>query len=322
MRTSGIGGQAVMEGIMMKNGDAYAVAVRKEDKTIELLQDEYKLFTSQNKLLALPFVRGVFNFIDSMYLGIKTLTWSASFFEEEEEEKEEKPGFVERHMTKETAEKLLMSFTVMLSLCFSIGIFILLPTFVAGLIYKFAPYQFTTALVEGILRIVLFVVYVMLISRMEEIRRVFMYHGAEHKCINCIETGKELNVDNVMSSSKEHKRCGTSFMLFVMIISIVLFMFVHTDTLWMRLLSRLLLIPVVAGISYEILRICGCSDNRFVNLIAKPGLALQKLTTMEPTPDMVEVAIQAVEAVFDWKSWQEKNPLDPEDACCCKDGDA
>lgn len=313
-----------MEGIMMKNGDAYAVAVRKEDQSIELLKDEYKLFTSQNKILSLPFIRGVFNFVDSMYLGIKTLTWSASFFEDEEEaQAEKKPGWIEKNLKKETAEKVLMTFTVMLSLFFSIGIFILLPTFVAGLIYKIAPYQFTIALAEGILRIVLFVVYVWLISKMEEIRRVFMYHGAEHKCINCIETGKELNVENVLSSSKEHKRCGTSFMLFVMMISIVLFMFIHTETLWMRLLSRLLLIPVVAGISYEILRLCGCTDNKLVNMIAKPGLALQKLTTKEPTADMVEVAIQAVEAVFDWKKWQEENPLEEDcQNCSIQNGEA
>lgn len=308
MKSSGIGGQAVIEGIMMKNGDDYAVAVRKEDQSIEVLKDEYKLITGHNKILSLPFVRGVFNFIDSMALGIKTLTWSASFFEEEEEGAEpEKPGFVERHFSRETAEKLLMGFTVFLSICLALGIFMVLPAFLAGLLGKVVDSPLLLSALEGAVRILLFILYVLLISRMEDIRRTFMYHGAEHKCINCIEHGLPLNVDNVRLSSKQHKRCGTSFLLFVMLVSIVLFMFIHTETLWMRMLSRVLLIPVVAGISYEILRLAGKSDNVIVNLISKPGLALQNLTTKEPDDDMIEVAIRAVEAVFDWEEWQKEN---------------
>ena len=310
MKSSGIGGQAVIEGIMMKNGDNYAVAVRKEDHSIEVLKDEYKLMTGENRFLALPFIRGVFNFIDSMVLGIKTLTWSASFFDEEEEE-EAKPGFVERHFSRETAEKLLMGFTVALSICLAVGIFMALPAFLAGLLGKVVHSQLVLSALEGVVRLLLFILYVALISRMEDIRRVFMYHGAEHKCINCIEHGLELNVENVRGSSKQHKRCGTSFMLFVMLISIILFMFIHTETMWMRVLSRVLLIPVVAGISYEILRLAGNSDNFLINLISKPGLALQNMTTKEPDDDMIEVAIQAVEAVFDWKKWQKENQVNP-----------
>lgn len=310
MKSSGIGGQAVIEGIMMKNGDDYAVAVRKEDQSIEILKEEYKLITGHNKILSLPFVRGVFNFIDSMVLGIKTLTWSASFFEEEENAEPEKPGFIERHFSRETAEKLLMGFTVFLSICLAVGIFMVLPAFLAGLLGKAVDSPLFLSALEGVVRILLFVFYILLISRMEDIRRVFMYHGAEHKCINCIEHGLALNVENVRSSSKQHKRCGTSFMLFVMLVSIVLFMFIQTETVWMRMLSRILLIPVVAGISYEILRLAGKSDNIIVNLISKPGLALQNLTTKEPDDDMIEVAIQAVEAVFDWKEWQKENPMD------------
>lgn len=291
---------------MMKNGDAYAVAVRKEDQSIELLKDEYKLITGKNKILSLPLIRGVFNFIDSMVLGMKTLTWSASFYEEEEET-EEKTSFVERHFSPETAEKLLMGFTVCLSICLAVGIFMVLPAFLTGLLGKFVDSQFFLSAVEGIVRIALFVLYVALISMMEDIRRVFMYHGAEHKCINCIEHGLPLTVENVRSSSKQHKRCGTSFMLFVMIISIVLFMFIHTETVLMRVISRVLLIPVVAGVSYEVLRLAGNSDNFLVNLISKPGLMLQNMTTKEPDDSMIEVAIQAVEAVFDWKEWQDKN---------------
>lgn len=278
----------MIEGIMMKNGDAYAVAVRKEDQSIELLKDEYKLITGKNKILSLPLIRGVFNFIDSMVLGMKTLTWSASFYEEEEET-EEKPGFVERHFSPETAEKLLMGFTVCLSICLAVGIFMVLPAFLTGLLGKFVDSQFFLSAVEGIVRIALFVLYVALISMMEDIRRVFMYHGAEHKCINCIEHGLPLTVENVRSSSKQHKRCGTSFMLFVMIISIVLFMFIHTETVLMRVISRVLLIPVVAGVSYEVLRLAGNSDNFLVNLISKPGLMLQNMTTKEPDDSMIEV---------------------------------
>ena len=311
MKSSGIGGQAVIEGIMMKNGDDYAVAVRKENHSIEILKDEYKLMTGENRLLALPFIRGVFNFIDSMVLGIKTLTWSASFFDDEEEGEEAKPGFVERHFSRETAEKLLMGFTVALSICLAVGIFMALPAFLAGLLGKVIHSQFALSALEGVVRLLLFILYVALISRMEDIRRVFMYHGAEHKCINCIEHGLELNLENVRNSSREHKRCGTSFMLFVMLISIVLFMFIHTETMWMRVLSRVLLIPVVAGISYEILRLAGSSDNFLINLISKPGLALQKMTTKEPDDDMIEVAIQAVEAVFDWRKWQKENQVNP-----------
>ena len=305
MKSSGIGGQAVIEGIMMKNGDAYAVAVRREDQSIEVLKDEYRLLTGKSTILSLPFIRGIFNFIDSMVLGIKTLTWSASFYEEEEEER--KPGFAERHFSRETAEKLLMGFTVLVSICLAVGIFMVLPAFVTGLLGNVISSGLFLSALEGVIRIALFVLYVVMISYMEDIRRVFMYHGAEHKCINCIEHGLELNVENVQKSSRQHKRCGTSFMLFVMLISVVLFMFIHTDTIWMRMLSRILLVPVVAGISYEVLRLAGSSDHPLVNLISKPGLALQNLTTREPDDDMVEVAIQAVEAVFDWKTWQKEN---------------
>ncbi len=306
MKSSGIGGQAVIEGIMMKNQDVYAVAVRKEDQTIEVLKEEYHSMTGKNRILSLPLLRGVFNFIDSMVLGMKTLTWSASFYEDEEEN-EQKPGWVERHFSAETAEKLLMSLTVCLSICLAVGIFMVLPAFLAGLLGKVVKSSFLLSAAEGILRILLFILYVILISMMEDIRRVFMYHGAEHKCINCIEHGLPLTVENVRSSSKQHKRCGTSFLLFVMIISIILFMFVHTETVWMRMFSRILLVPVVAGISYEVLRLAGNSDHFLVDLISKPGLLLQNLTTREPDDSMIEVAIEAVEAVFDWKDWQEKN---------------
>lgn len=308
MKISGIGGQAVMEGIMMKSGDDYAVAVRKENGEIEVKKDVYALFSKKSKILSLPFIRGVFNFIDSMVLGISTLTWSASFFEDEEEQ-EENAGFIEKHFSKETAEKFLMSFTVFVSIFMAVVIFMLFPAFVAGLLQKVIASETIVAVLEGILRLAIFLLYVVLISRMEEIRRVFMYHGAEHKCINCIEHGLPLTIRNVRESSRQHKRCGTSFLLLVMVISIILFMFIRTDTVWMRLVTRILLIPVIAGISYEILQLAGRSDGTLINLISAPGLCLQKLTTREPDDSMIEVAIKAVETVFDWKTWQQTNNM-------------
>ncbi|MGX8714715.1 MAG: DUF1385 domain-containing protein [Lachnospiraceae bacterium] len=309
MKISGIGGQAVMEGIMMKSGDDYAVAVRKENGEIEVKKDVYALFSKKSKILSLPFIRGVFNFIDSMVLGISTLTWSASFFEEEEEDQQSKPGFVEKHFSKETAEKFLMSFTVFVSIAMAVLIFMLLPAFIAGLLQKVIASASIIAVLEGIIRLAIFLLYVVLISRMEEIRRVFMYHGAEHKCINCIEHGLPLTIKNVRESSRQHKRCGTSFLLLVMVISIILFMFIRTDTLWMRLVTRVLLVPVIAGISYEILQLAGRSDGTLINLVSAPGLCLQRLTTREPDDSMIEVAIKAVETVFDWKTWQQANGM-------------
>ncbi len=303
MKPSGIGGQAVLEGIMMKNKEKYSVAVRKPDKEIEVVVNEYKGIAGDNKILNLPFIRGTFNFLDSLIVGIKTLTFSASFYEEEEEDKV--GDKVVDKLFKEKAEDVIMGITVFISFLIAIALFMLLPTFIAGLIEK----QFNIlskgiiSAIEGVLRILVFIIYIIVISKMEDIQRTYMYHGAEHKCINCIEEGRELTVDNVMSSSRFHKRCGTSFLLFVMIISVIMFMIVHVDTMALRLLSRVILIPVIAGISYEVLRLAGRSDSKIVNIISAPGLWLQRLTTREPSEDMVEVAIKAIEAVFDWESY-------------------
>lgn len=231
------------------------------------------------------------------------MTFSASFYEEEEEDKV--GDKVADKLFKEKAEDVIMGITVFISFLIAIALFMLLPTFIAGLIEK----QFNIlskgiiSAIEGVLRILVFIIYIIVISKMEDIQRTYMYHGAEHKCINCIEEGRELTVDNVMSSSRFHKRCGTSFLLFVMIISVIMFMIVHVDTMALRLLSRVILIPVIAGISYEVLRLAGRSDSKIVNIISAPGLWLQRLTTREPSEDMVEVAIKAIEAVFDWESY-------------------
>lgn len=305
MKSSGIGGQAVLEGIMMKNGDNYAVAVRKPNNEIEVSINEYKSFIKDKKILSMPFVRGVFNFVDSMVLGMKTLTYSASFYEEEET-KPTKADKVAEKVFKDSAESIFMGATVFLAIFISVALFMVLPYYIAAFLEDKLHIVSTTltALVEGAVRILLFVGYVFLISRMKDIQRTFMYHGAEHKCINCIENNLELNVDNVMKSSKQHKRCGTSFMLIVMVISIVFFAFIRVDNQAMKVILRILLVPVIAGVSYEFIRLAGNSSSRIVGILSAPGLWMQKLTTKEPDEDMVQVAIQAVEAVFDWREYQ------------------
>lgn len=310
-RSCGIGGQAVLEGIMMKNKDKYAVAVRKPDQEIELKVDEYKGFCEGKKILSLPFIRGIFNFIDSMVLGIKTLMYSSEFYEEEEEVQEDTVADrAVKSIFKDKAEDILMGFTVFLSVIFSVALFIVLPYFISEFLKNSLSIHSNTVLsvVEGVVRIAIFILYIVLISMMNDIKRTYMYHGAEHKCINCIEDGKELNVDNVRSSSRLHRRCGTSFLFLVMFISIVAFILVSAllpqdAGKIMKVVVRLLLVPVIAGISYEVLRLAGKNDSRIVRIISAPGMALQKLTTKEPDDSMIEVAIRAVEAVFDWKSY-------------------
>lgn len=312
VKGSGIGGQAVMEGVMMKNGDRYAVAVRKPDKEIIVKTAESPGFVKGKKFLGLPFVRGVFNFVDSLVLGMKTLTYSAGFFDDEEEEEPEKePSKLEKKIDDFLGTKkgmdLLMGVTVAFSMVLAVAVFMILPYLLSLLLRKVTDSQSLIAACEGVLKIAIFMGYITLISRMKDIQRVFMYHGAEHKCINCIEHGMELNVENVMKSSREHKRCGTSFLLIVMVVSIILHMFIRVDSKTLGFVIRILLLPVVAGISYEFIRLAGTSDNRLVALLSKPGMALQHMTTREPSPDMVEVAIASVEAVFDWKKFLNEN---------------
>ena len=309
MKSSGIGGQAVMEGIMMRNGSEYSVAVRKENGEIEVKKETYKGVGSKCKLFRLPFIRGIFSFVDSLVLGMKSLNYSASLFMEDGEEEEE-PGRFEKWLQKkfgDKAEKVIMDLTMVISIILAMGIFMVFPTWVSTLMKPLLGNGIWMALFEGVLRIAIFIAYVGLISLMPDIKRTYMYHGAEHKCINCIEHGLPLTVENVMKSSKEHKRCGTSFLLIVMVISILFFLVIRPETLWLRLVSRILLIPEIAGVSFEFLRLAGNSDNPVVNLLSKPGLMLQGLTTKEPDEKMAEVAICAVEAVFDWKAYEEAN---------------
>ncbi|MBR1454610.1 MAG: DUF1385 domain-containing protein [Lachnospiraceae bacterium] len=306
---SGIGGQAVIEGIMMKNKSEYAVAVRKPNGEIEVKKDTYIMLQDKFKILSLPFVRGIFSMVDSLILGTKTLEYSASFFEEEESESESKiDKWLNEHLNEKTFG-IVMGIMTAISVVFALIIFAAVPAGIGSLFKSLFKIEnsFIIAFIEGISRIIIFITYIKLISRMEEIRRTFEYHGSEHKCINCIENGWDLNVENVMKSSKEHKRCGTSFLVYVMVISIFLFMFINPPTLMLKFVSRIILIPVVAGISYEVLRLMGKFDNKLVDIISRPGMWMQGLTTREPDEKEVEVAIKAVEAVFDWKKFEEEH---------------
>lgn len=304
MKYSGIGGQAVMEGVMMKNGDRYAVAVRGPDGEIIVDTDVYKGILAGTKIKKMPFIRGVLNFIESLALGMKTLMYSASFYEEEES------GDKKTDTEKKEKESVLTWLTMVVSIVAAVFIFMLIPYLISALFQRWISSQAAIAVLEGVIRMAVFFGYILLISRLEDIQRVFMYHGAEHKCINCIEHGMELNVENVRKSSRLHKRCGTSFLFLVVCISIIFFLFIHTDSGLMRIVIRLLLVPVIAGCAYELIRLAGRSDHPLVNLISRPGMALQKLTTREPDDAMIEVGIASVEAVFDWKAYlKEKEEL-------------
>jgi uncharacterized protein YqhQ len=299
---SGIGGQAVLEGVMMKNKDDYAVAIRKPDGEIEVEIDVYRGVLHDSKLKQIPFVRGIFNFADSLILGMKTINYSASFYEDEEAQE----TGIDKALNKISggrAEKILMGLTTVFSVVLAVGIFILLPYFLSSLLSGYVRNASLLAIIEGIIRIIIFLLYVTGISLMKDIRRLYQYHGAEHKCINCIEKGRPLTVHNVMRSSRLHKRCGTSFMFLVIFISIILFFFIRVQNPAYRVLLRIALIPVIAGISYEIIRLAGRSENLFVKIISAPGMLLQRLTTKEPDQSMIETAIQSVEAVFDWKAY-------------------
>jgi len=312
---SGIGGQAVIEGIMMKNKDRYSIAVRTPSGEIDVSIEEYESFTPSKVLLRIPFIRGVFNFIDSLILGIKTLNYSATFYEEPVKKNRQKPKLFER-LFGDFSDKILSFFTVVFSLAFAIGLFMIVPYFLSQLFRTVIVNSTVIAIIEGVLRVVIFVLYIILISMMNDIKRVYKYHAAEHKCINCIESGHILTVENVRRSSRLHKRCGTSFMFFVVFISVVLFMFIRVEDPVMRVVIRLLLLPVIASISYEIIRLAGKSNNIIVRILSAPGMMLQRLTTCEldganssevdkryKDDDIIEVAIAAVEAIYEWREY-------------------
>ncbi len=299
---SGIGGQAVLEGVMMRNKDMYAVAVRKPDGDIAVEIDEYHGIAYGSKLLNIPFIRGIFVFIDSLILGLKSLNYSSSFYEEEKE----KPSKLDEELEQVShghEDTLLMVATTAVSFIFAIALFMILPYALSEVISKYVRNASLIAIIEGIIRISIFILYILLISRMNDIKRLFQYHGAEHKCINCIERGRPLTVKNVKKSSRLHRRCGSSFILFVMLVSIILFFFIRVDSYALRIILRIALIPVISGISYELIRLAGRTDFFLVKIVSAPGLWLQRLTTKEPDEEMIEVAIKSVEAVFDWKDY-------------------
>ncbi|MEG0805400.1 MAG: DUF1385 domain-containing protein [Lachnospiraceae bacterium] len=295
MKSSGIGGQAVIEGVMMKNRDRYAIAIRKQDGELQVEEFTVGGMERNRTIQKIPIIRGIVNFVSSLVLGMKTLTYSASLFDDEEEEQ------------NENKNKIIIGLTVMVAIVLAVGLFIVLPYGLSLLFHKVIQSVSVLSLIEGAARLIVFFTYIILISKVEDIQRVFMYHGAEHKCINCIEQGYELTVDNVRKSSRLHKRCGTSFLLIVMIVSVLFFVFIRFDSPLIRLLMRLILIPVIAGVSYEFIKLAGRTENKIVNCLSKPGLWLQKLTTREPDDAMIEVGMASVNAIFDWKSYQQRD---------------
>lgn len=336
MRPSGIGGMAVMEGVMMKNKDQYAIAVRKPNNEIVVEKSTHKDFSDKVKLFKLPVFRGMLAFVDSMVIGVKVLNFSASFFEDEEEVNKSKKKrskaaeqdfeIEEVSATKEEdaiddhpkhepvlnvdkgskSNALLMLLAVVLSIGLSIALFMVLPVLITNLFKTFIESNFVITLIEGFVRLGIFIGYVILASQMKEIKRVFMYHGAEHKTINCMENGFELTVENIRWQSKLHKRCGTSFMLLVILISLIIFLIIPINDVFLKVISRVLLVPFIAGISYEFIRLAGKSEGKVVEILSMPGLWMQSLTTKEPDDSMIEVAIKSVESVYDWKAFLSK----------------
>lgn len=299
MKMSGIGGQAVMEGVMMKNKQDYAIAVRKPNGEIEVKNDTFVSLSEKHKFFGIPVIRGMVTFVESLVIGMKSLTYSSSFYEEEDIPPTKFETAFNR-IFKEKAEAVMMVLTVVFSILLTVGLFVLVPFVGANFFEKYIDSYVVLSICEGVFRLALFIGYVLLISQMNDIKRVFMYHGAEHKAINCIEHGYPLNLENVRIQSKEHKRCGTSFLVYVMFISIIFFTCIRVDNPVWKVVLRLLLVPVIAGISYEFIRFAGKSNSRIMNIFSRPGMWVQGLTTKEPTDDMIEVAIKSVEAVFDW----------------------
>ena len=303
MKLSGIGGQAVLEGVMMRNKDKYAIAVRKPDNEIDVVTRQCKSDRNRSKICNVPVIRGVVSFVDSLVLGMSSLTYSSSFYEDPKEQQPTRADNVAKAIFREKLDSVIMTITILFSVILAIALFMVAPYYISRLLAKFIVSQWVLNLIEGLVRVLIFIIYILLISLMSDIKRTFMYHGAEHKCINCIEHGMALTVDNVRASSKEHKRCGTSFIFLVMFISVIFFIFIRMPNPFLQIAVRVLLVPVIAGVSYEVIRWAGSSDSKAVMIVSKPGLWLQKLTTREPDDSMIEVGIKAVEAVFDWKEF-------------------
>lgn len=298
-----IGGQAVIEGVMMRGPESIAVAVRKPDK--EIIVDIQPLGkVRKNKFLKLPIIRGCVNFVDSMIIGVKALMFSAKFFDVDENGQEigaEQSKFekwLDKKLGSEKALNIVIYMSVIFSIFLSVGLFMLLPAYIASFIELISKSHALYIATEGAVRFLLFLSYLILVSQMKDIKRVFMYHGAEHKSIHCYEHGEELTVENIKKHTRLHPRCGTSFLLIVMFISIIIFFFIRLDNLLLKLLARVILIPLVAGISYEIIKFAGRHDNWFTKVISYPGMLFQYITTREPDDSQIEVAMSSLKAVI------------------------
>jgi uncharacterized protein YqhQ len=309
VKQTSIGGQAVMEGVMMRGQKIYAVAVRKPDDDIEIVTRRLTPVSEKLSVLKLPVIRGIVSFISSLVLGFKIISVSADLAMGETNEAEELSGF-DRFLQRTFGDKLndiIIFISVCLAIVLSITLFMLLPV---GIGYLFNPLingnTFILSVIEGIVRLCVFLAYILLIARSKEIKRVFQYHGAEHKTINCFEHQEALTVENVKKYSRLHKRCGTSFLLIVMLMAMLVFMFIRTDDVFIRLISRVALVPIIAGLSYEIIKWAGRNNNFFVNLISYPGMCLQKVTTAEPDDGMIETAIAAMNTVVNFETDQQK----------------
>lgn len=292
-----VGGQAVIEGVMMKNQDTYAVCVRNSNKEIITDVKQYVSLTKRHKILGLPFVRGIVAFGESMVLGMKILTYSAEFFEVEDAEESKFDLWVNEKFG-DKANDILIGLSVVLALIMAVGLFVLLPLGISQLLKPLLPSARWINFSDGMIRVAVLLIYVSLISKMKDIQRVFQYHGAEHKSINCYESGLELTVENAKKQTRLHKRCGTSFLLYIVVISVFVLTLINAQTIMMRFIVRIVMLPVIAGISYEVLKLLGKSTSPILNLFTKPGLMLQKLTTQEPDDEQLEVALEALKSVL------------------------
>lgn len=291
------GGQALIEGVMMRGKRYQAMSARLEDGRIVSEVEEFTMLTDRHKFFGLPFIRGTFNMIDSLISGMKALTWSTNVSLAEDEDEEE-------------LTPMEIAMTMIVSIGLGILLFFVLPVVIAHYFQPLIPGNFLQNLFEGVVRVIVFLLYLFLISRMKEIRRVFQYHGAEHKSIHCYEAGEELTPENAMKHTRLHPRCGTSFLFIVMVISIFVFALVGVENFAWRMASRIVLLPVIAGVSYEVLRYCGKHmDKSWVRAIAWPGMQLQRLTTGEPDREMLEVAIYSLQKV---RAREEDETLDPD----------
>jgi len=296
-RTS-IGGQALIEGIMMRGPRKQAIVVNTKDGFVTKTED-LKLLKDRYPIVGVVFIRGVVNFISSMAIGVRSMMFSAECLPEEEQEEPSKFDlWLEKRFGSENAEKAIIAFSVVLGIVLAVGLFMLLPTFLAGFTSRISDSRVIKNLIEGLLRIIIFLVYMWLATKLNDIKRVWAYHGAEHKTIFCYEKGLPLTVENVRAQSRLHPRCGTNFLFIVMIVSILVFSFTSWNSLWIRIALRLLLLPVVVAISWEIIKLVGRYDNIVTRIVAAPGKALQLLTTREPEDDMMLTAIEALKLVM------------------------